>query len=89
MISLDIFETFFYWYIKLSLFQEEKNYTSYQRYNHLSSFKVPDLTAVFFGLLSSRIGEFLKNRNKHRNAPSSKGRSHHIYVDYGHGRVRL
>ena len=41
----------------------EKLYISSQRYENLSNCKVPDLTAVFFGLLSSRIGKFLKNGN--------------------------
>ncbi|XP_073248504.1 uncharacterized protein [Porites lutea] len=36
--------------------EEEISIYPNQRFNHLSNFKVPDLTAVFFGLLSSRIG---------------------------------
>ena len=41
----------------------EKLYISNQRYENLSNCKVPDLTVVFLGLLSSRIGKFLKNKN--------------------------
>ena len=44
------------------LSEGEKLFTSNQRYGNLSNCKVPDLTAVFVGLLSSRIGKFLKNK---------------------------
>ena len=53
-------ETFFLLIHKIvPLSGREKLYIS----GNLSNCKVPDLTAVFFGLLSSRIGKFLKNRN--------------------------
>ena len=94
MISLNIFKHFVYWYIKLSLFQEEKNYTypiNRTKIDPIARFLT--LLLFFFGLLSSRIGKFLKIRiyliDWYRISPSSEGRSHHNYVDSGHGRVRI
>ena len=56
-------QTFFLLIYKIvPLSGRQKLYISNQRYENLSSFKVPDLTAVFLGLLSSRIGKFLKNK---------------------------
>ena len=56
-------ETFFLLIHKIvPLSGREKLYISNQRYGNLSSCKVPDLSAVFVGLLSSRIGKFLKNK---------------------------
>ena len=57
-------QTFFLLIHKIDPFSGgEKLFISNQRYGNLSSCKVPDLTAVFVGLLSSRIGKFLKNQN--------------------------
>ena len=93
MISSDIFKHFFYWYIKLSLFQEEKNYTypiSGTKIYPVARF----LTLPLFSLVSfhQELVSFWKMKiyfiTWYPISPSSKGRSHHNYVDSGHGRVR-
>ena len=90
MISFDIFKHFFYWYIKLSLFQEEKNYTypiSGTKIYPVARF----LTLPLFSLVSfhQELVSFWKIKiyfiTWYRISPSSKGRSHHNYVDSGHG----
>ena len=59
-ILLDIFEHFFSLIHKIDPLSGGENlFTSNQRYGNLSNCKVPDLTTVFVGLLSSRIGKFL------------------------------
>ena len=84
---------FFYWYIKLSVFQEDKNYTY-----PISGTEIYPiarlLTFLLFSLVSfhQELVSFWKIKNYfitwYRISPSSKGRSHHDYVDSGHGRVR-
>ena len=90
MISLDIFKHFFYWYIKLSLFQEDKNYTypiSGTEIYPLARF----LIILLFSLVSfhRQLVSFWKIKiyfiTWYRISPSSKGCSHHNYVDSGHG----
>ena len=84
---------FFYWYIELSLFQEEKNYT-----HPISGTKIYPiakfLTLLLFSLVSfhQELVSFWKIEiyliDWYRISPSCKGRSHHDYVDSGHGWVR-
>ena len=70
----------------------EKLYISNQRYENLSNCKVPDLTAVSLVSFHQELVRFWKIKKYfitwYRISPSSKGRSHHNYVDSGHGRVR-
>ena len=86
-------QTFFLLIHKLHLFQEEKNYTypiSGTKIYPIARF----LTLPLFSLVSfhQELVSFWKIKNYfitwYRISPSSKGRSHHNYVDSGHGRVR-
>ena len=86
-------QIFFYWYIKLSLFQEEKNCTypiSGTKIYPIAKF----LTLLLFSLVSfhQELVSFWKIEiyliDWYRISPPCKWRSYHDYVDSGHDRVR-